>query len=130
MFSQVSVCPQGWSRSLTRGVSAQGVHCPGGSLSGRPPNRDPPTVTSGAVCILLECILVSKAILMPANEVAGRYRFHRLLSVHGVEGWEARQHHMHHWIDHMVRYPLPPDIRPWDPFPPTQTSNLGISPCY
>ena len=86
MFSQVFVCPQGWSRSLSRGgspssgwggespsrgVSVQGCLCPeGGSLPGEgvpvqgglretPPDRDPPPYSNERVVhILLKYILV------------------------------------------------------------------------
>ena len=62
---------------------------------------------------------------MPAKEVAGRYRFHRRLSVHGAEGWEARQHHMHHWIDHMVRYLSFPGHQTWEHLPPNPDIQSG-----
>ena len=45
------LCPDLW------GFLSGGL-CPGGSLSGRPPDRDPPYGNERAVRILLECILV------------------------------------------------------------------------
>ena len=50
-------------RSLSRDVSVQGRLCPGGSLSGRPPDRDLPYGNERTVRILLQSILVYQYIL-------------------------------------------------------------------
>ena len=99
MFSQASICPRGWGRSLSRGVPAQGGPCPGGSLSRGVSVTENPVRqrASGTLPTGMHCCYHPHS--------CGKVMFLHLSFGHSVHRGECAP--VHARIDPLGRHPLP-----------------------